>query len=39
MFPDGITIMISHRGVRISSKMPHDKADTVLMRDMQRVTH
>jgi hypothetical protein len=32
--PCGIVIMISHRGVHISFKTPHDKADITCLRDM-----
>jgi hypothetical protein len=37
--PGGIAIMISHRGMRVSSRTPDDKVDTARMRDMQRETH
>jgi hypothetical protein len=29
-----IVIMISHRGVHVSFKTPHDKADIVCLQDM-----
>jgi hypothetical protein len=34
-----MTIMISHRGVRVSSKAPHNKADTARLQDMQQAAH
>jgi hypothetical protein len=35
----GIAIMIFHRGVRVSSKMPYDKASTAHLRDVQQAAH
>jgi hypothetical protein len=34
-----MTIMVSHRGVRISSKVPHDKAGVTRLQDVQQATH
>jgi hypothetical protein len=34
-----MTIMISHRGVHVSSEAPHDKAGTARLQDMQQMAH
>jgi hypothetical protein len=37
--PDNMAIMISHRGVCVSSKAPHDKAGATRLQGMRQVAH
>jgi hypothetical protein len=39
IFPRGITIVISYRGVRISSRTPHDKTGATHLQGMRRAVH